>query len=157
MKIKEVDRAIAICQKHLKDSKSEGTIIESYLTRYLLILIIAQFENQIYQIIKTNVQCKTGGQKINNYFEGRMKRDYKGVKASDLAKYLASYGTQCQDSFKKKINQDKHQRAVTFYNNLITNRHDTAHKEGSQISFRDLVNFYNEGHIVLDLLESSIK
>ena len=157
MKIPEIDIAIENCQRHLTTSKSQGSIIELYLTRYLLIFIIAQFENQIFQIIRNRVQCKQGGQKINNYLEFNLKIYYLGIKASRLADSLGMFGEQYKTAFKTKMAQTGNQNAVTAYNKLVINRHDTAHRLGSQISFQELIKSYNEGHAVLDMLDESLK
>ncbi len=39
---------------------------------------------------------------------------------------------------------------IQYYNNIIVNRHGVAHSDGSRITFQDAVQFYEEGHIVLD-------
>ena len=42
------------------------------------------------------------------------------------------------------------QRAVTFYNNIITNRHGVAHSSNFVVTLNEVERFYNEGHVVLD-------
>ena len=45
---------------------------------------------------------------------------------------------------------------LLYNNNIITNRHNLAHKSGSSITFREVEAFYEEGHIVLDFFRGAL-
>jgi hypothetical protein len=51
MRLVRIDQAIEACQAHLENSGAIGTEIEAYLTRYLLVLICAAFEEEIESLI----------------------------------------------------------------------------------------------------------
>jgi len=57
-----------------------------------------------------------------------------------------------EHSKRLRIELKKNERAETFFNNLVLKRHDTAHKAGVDLTFREVVQFYSEGHTVLDAI-----
>lgn len=158
MRDAEIEFTIKTCETHLKAINSpEKSLIELYLTRYLLIFMVNKFENKIHQIISSHVRCNQGGHKINNYFEIKTKTEYKGKTTSKLCEYLKIFGTQYSDAFDKKTHLKGNEVSVSHYNSIIANRHGTAHATLSELKFVDLVRYYKEAHKVLDLLDASLK
>jgi hypothetical protein len=74
---------------------------------------------------------------------------------SEIAGLLRRFGTDCREHFRQELSNNE--RAETFFNNIVTNRHDTAHSTGSNVSFSELVRFYTEGHIVLDAIKAALR
>jgi len=46
----------------------------------------------------------------------------------------------------------KETKMQTDYNSIVNDRHNTAHGDGSNITFNDLIGYYEEGHKILDIL-----
>ena len=65
-----------------------------------------------------------------------------------MAGLLNRFGPPYREVFKQKMAENS--RAVTCYNNIVTNRHGVAHSKGSNATFREVKQFYEEGHVVLD-------
>ena len=43
------------------------------------------------------------------------------------------------------------------YENILVNRNDVAHKEGSNATMRDVKQYYEEGHVVLDYFRDALR
>jgi hypothetical protein len=157
MKILEVDHAISACKSHLKTSKSNNTEIEFFLTRYLLILWAAQCEKEFKNILKNNIKCTHGNQKLNKYLESSLFDTYRGIKVSGMTDFLKLLGEEYSDEWTKKCKQKTISRAINSWGILINERHDTAHVSGSNITFNDFVNHYEKCHIILDVVRDIIK
>jgi hypothetical protein len=71
-----------------------------------------------------------------------------------MADFLSRFGDNYREDFRSKAAAN--QRAETFYNNIITNRHSTAHSSGSNVTFLQVKNFYEEGHTVLDFFRETL-
>jgi hypothetical protein len=93
---------------------------------------------------------------MESFVQSAMGRNsFRSLKTSEIADFLNRFGLDCKNRFRQEL--DTNQRAETFFNNLVTNRHDTAHSTGSNVSFSDLINFYSEGHAVLDAIKAALQ
>ncbi len=150
MRLVRIDQAIAACQAHLQKSGAMGTEIEAYLTRYLLVMICSTFEEEIKALI---MKRAAGSQDpgMEPFVQRALDRtSFRSLMTSEIADFLRRFGLDYKNRFRQQL--DNNPRAETFFNNIVANRHDTAHSTGSNISFSDLVSFYSEGHIVLDAI-----
>jgi hypothetical protein len=73
---------------------------------------------------------------------------FRSLKTSELVGLFNRFGAEHGKRFRVELKRNE--RAETFYNNLVLKRHDTAHKAGFDLTFREAVQFYSEGHVVLD-------
>ena len=153
MRLQRIDQAIETCESHLTSSQSGGTEIEAYLTRYLLILIYASFEEKIYSLIDERAQ-QSSDLGLGGFLQDSKRQIFRSLKTSEITTFLSRFGGNCKDQFRNGL--DKSPRAETFFNNIIADRHETAHSGGSNVSFADLVRFYDESHLVLDAFETAI-
>jgi RiboL-PSP-HEPN len=155
MRLARIDHAIAVCQTHLQNSGAAGTEIEAYLTRYLLVMICSTFEEEI----KTLIMMRATGSSdpsMEPFVQNALGRtSFRSLMTSEIGDFLNRFGLDYKNRFRQQLASN--QRAETFFNNIVTNRHDTAHSAGSNISFSELVRFYSEGHIVLDAVKVALQ
>jgi hypothetical protein len=157
MKLLEIDHSIEVCEKSLTAGNSFGSELEYYLTRYLLILISACFEREIKRIVVESATSRPCDEKLRNYLEQSFDLVFRSVQVDSIKRALSLFGPSCKDRFVESITADKkNARACTYYNNLILNRHETAHVRGSAMTFRELVDSYNQAHVILDLIAESL-
>jgi hypothetical protein len=150
MRLARIDQAITACQTHLQNSGATGTEIEAYLTRYLLVMIYSTFEEEIKSLIIKRA-AGSGDPGMESFVQSAMGRtSFRSLMTREIGDFLNRFGLDYKNRFRQQL--DSNPRAETFFNNIVTNRHDTAHSTGSTISFSDLVSFYSEGHIVLDAI-----
>ena len=144
MKLPRIDRALVDCENHLHSTASFNTEIESLLTYSLLVVIYAEFEQMVNVIVqeKCNSIEDEALRELAKSCIGSVSR----IQSSQMGDMLERFGAGRKAAFRNEITANQgRQRAETFYNNLITNRHDTAHSIGSNLTFGEVKRYYQEG------------
>ena len=154
MRIERIDRTLAVCKSHLELTNSFNTEIDILLAGIVLVIAYAEFESLVGEAIDEKLETMDLPTDAYNAKDNLKKEWYRGILSSGLADFLGHFGDRYKSDFNLKGSQ--RQRAVTFYNNIITNRHNLAHKSGSSITFREVEAFYDEGHIVLDFFHDAL-
>ena len=156
MRLTRVDHAIDVCRRHLDDSRSSGTEIEAFLTRYLLVLICSAFEEKIEDLVHLRAEESDDGGLVA-FIDSTVGQVFRSVKTSEIGGLLNRFGTHYKDRFRQEL--DANERAENYFNSIVSNRHDTAHSVDSNtpVSFGDLILFYEEGHVVLDAVEVALR
>lgn len=153
MRLARIDQTLEECEKHLSSTKAFGTEIENLLTRSLLVLICAEFEQKIEAIVQE--KCATIPDRSLREFVGScVGAVFRSVRSSEIAGLLNRFGGTYKEIFKQKA--DANQVAVTFYNNIVTNRHGVAHSDGGNATFLEVKDFYEKGHVVLDFFREAL-
>ena len=153
MRIGEIDAAIATCREHLDASGAWGSEIELFLTRYVLIRIRANFEQQIQSLLSQPLQVVTDGYVRALAVEG-MARISQGSKTSDISNMLKRIDPTLRDRFRIAIGNTPSEQS---FNQLVASRNAVAHGLGADLTFRDMVDHYERAHIILDALRDSIR
>ena len=153
MRLLRVDQTLELCESHLSSTSAQGTEIEILLTRSLLVLICSEFEQAIESIIQE--RCSSINDIYLREFIGScVDAVFRSVKSNEIAGLLNRFGKNYKETFKKKT--DENPTAVTFYNNIVINRHSFAHAEGGNVTFMEVKKFYEEGHVVLDFFRDTL-
>ena len=150
-----IDNALEDCENHLVATYSFSTEVERLLTYSLLVVIYAEFEQMMNSIVqeKCNLIEDESLRELVRGCLGNVSR----IQSSHIGDLLERFGEGRKIAFRSKITATAdNQRAETFYNNLITNRHDTAHSIGSNLTFEEVKRFYLEGHVVLDFFRETL-
>jgi len=148
MKSSKIDDVLETCKYHLEENNAKGTEIEVFITRYLLIYICSIFEKEIKKIIVERAS-KVNDPFINSYVESSLKATFRQISTNGIAVTLKYFGNKYKEKFNDKINGTKMQND---YNSIVNDRHFTAHDSGSNLTFNDLMGYYEEGHKILDVL-----
>ena len=148
MKISKIDDVLETCKDHLEKNNAKGTEIEVFITRYLLIYICAVFEKEIKNIIVERAM-KVNDPFINLYVKSSLKATFRQIDTGGIAGVLNHFGPEYKKKFNYKMKETKMQND---YNSIVNDRHNTAHGDGSNITFNDLIGYYEEGHKILDIL-----
>lgn len=144
--------AIDDCEKHLTSCNVFGTEIESYLTQYLLVVLCADIQQEIYRLSENRASiAKDGG--ISAYVSATSRKVLRSVGKEDIAKFVGMFGP----AAKAKLNSLINDADVTIFNNAVNNRHDIAHKQGALISFRELKNAVAIAQKILKSVEQSLE
>lgn len=154
MKLARIDEAIEACERHLQSSGAIGTEIEAFLTRYMMVLMCASFEEQIEELVNARA-AKSQDVALASFVRSAVGQVFRSVKTSEIAGLLGRFGQDHKERFQDEMK--KNERAETFYNNIVMNRHDTAHTAGSNLTFSELVRFYSEGHVILDAVKRALE
>ena len=148
----KVEHAILECETHLKNTDSFGTEVEAYLTRYLLLLISAHFEENLEEAFIIRAAA-SGDSFVSEYFKNDIPNQLKSVGITKLNNFIKKFGIDYSNKFKEKI-IDELDREVTAYGNIIKNRHLVAHETTEpQITFYELVGAYNDSKKIIDKIK----
>jgi hypothetical protein len=113
------------------------------------VFICAAFEEHIEGLVNGRA-AKSADTFLAAFVRSAMSQLFRSIKTSEIAGLLGRFGDEHRVRFNTEMKQNE--RAETFFNNLVLNRHGTAHKAGSDLTFREVVSFYSEGHSVLDAI-----
>ena len=153
MRIARIDQMLNKCEDHLSSTKAFGTEIESLLTQSLLVLMYAEFEQNIKRIVEK--KCSSiADSSLRDLCFSCINFVFRGVKLDGITRLLEHFGAMHKKTFEKKTMNNK--KAETFYNNIVINRHLVAHAEGTNVTFKDVKQFYEEGHVILDYFNDSL-
>jgi len=153
MKILKIDETLDSCEQHIASTNASGTEIEALLTRAVLVLTCSVFEEKIEQMIGRRADS-LNDPAMCAFFKSCVSAVFRSTLSSELAGLMNRFGPDFKQRFLGRT--QGHERAVTFYNNIVVNRHGAAHTESINVTLRELRQFYEEGHIVLDFLEETI-
>jgi hypothetical protein len=153
MRILTIDETLDSCEKHLVRSGSAGTEIEALLTRAVLVLTCSLFEERIEQMISKRAD-NLNDPAMSAFFKSCINAVFRSTLSSELAGLMNRFGSDFKRRFLARI--EGHERAISFYNNIVVNRHGAAHTHSINVTLRELRQFYEEGHVVLDFLEKTI-
>src|SRR5260370_33763156 len=118
MKLALVDRAIETCEEHLERTNSQGTKIEAFLTRYLLILICASFEEEIETIVIRRLSTSKDLH-VEAFAKSALDAVFRSLKISEIAGLLNRFSPEFKEKFHDRL---KGTKAETFFNNIVAGR-----------------------------------
>lgn len=154
MKLKSVDDALVTCKDHLDATGTAGTGIEAFLTQHLLVLICAAFEQQIKALVAQRAKS-CGDEAVAAFVSSATVKLLRSIRTSEIAGFLGTFSPACKQRFKDEL-ADR-ERAETYFNNIVVNRHATAHEMVSTVTLAELIQFYTEGHVVLDAISAALE
>ncbi len=153
MKIPIVDETLDSCEKHIAETGTSGTEIEALLTRAVLVLACSAFEERIEHLIARRAD-QLNDPAMGSFFRSCVSAVFRSTKCSEIAGLMNRFGPGFKHCFLDRTKGNE--RAVTFYDNIVINRHGAAHTRSLNVTLRELRQFYEEGHVVLDFLEEAI-
>lgn len=153
MRILRIDETLSLCETHLSSNDAYGTEIESLLTQSLLVVMYAEFENKIKSILRDKC-LSIKDEALKEFFESCVSIVARNIKTSDISGLLGRFGPAYKDKFRKKLISNK--SVESNYSSILNNRHRVAHGDGTIASFRDVKNFYEKGHVLLDFFQESL-
>ena len=148
MRPPNIDRALELCTGHLQATESLNTEIDTLLAAAILVRMYAEFESFVKEAIEEKAKS------IGLEGDEARKGWYRGMLSSQLSDGLSEVEKDYRNTFNARTGQ--HQRTVTFYNNIISNRHTVAHGSGASVTVQEVASFYEEGHVVLDWFRETL-
>ena len=127
--------AIKECEDYLQNCSGQGTIVESYLTQHILVLLTADMEQGIYECLDKKSE-QAGEKSIQEYVSSTRKNIVREVSKKGIANFVKHFGTEAKQRFDNCL-KDKEQE-ITRYGNAIANRHSVAHRQGVQVTFLEI-------------------
>lgn len=143
--------AIESCKLHLQESDSWNTEIESFLTQHILVMMCADVQQEIYKILEKRVGY-SGDNEVKDFALASGKKILRSIGKSEVVGFVGNFG----EGAKAYLNSHVDEREITLYNNAVKNRHDVAHKSGSNITFKELEEIVTAATNFIKVVENSI-
>lgn len=144
--IKELDNQF----KLVKNAEDEE--IRSMLTQYLCIRVSGLLEI----FIKCRISDYALGRvpkEVNRFISGKFK-DITNLKSSKLEIVLDSFSNVWSEKFCNHIKENAQQK--TSIDSLITNRHNIAHGQTQNLTYKNMEQYYDDVKIIINKLDSII-
>ncbi|MGK2870674.1 MAG: HEPN domain-containing protein [Alphaproteobacteria bacterium] len=140
------------CEGLLSNSDIRGSPVESYLVQHALIVLCAEIQQEIYEIVRARAAQAEDNQ-LESFVLSASKRVLRSVGKSDLSSFVGHFGGAEKEKFNRLVDDYE----VTKYNNAVSNRHDIAHKNGVQVTFSELKEAVSAASKILQALALSIE
>lgn len=144
----QLDYYLQTCEQHLIDTNTRNTEIESYFVQYLLTRICAEYETRIINLVERRC-ARTRDVHLKRFTARSATEACKTFSLSAIKGILGRFG----DDYKAKFDgQVMNKPPHVAWDNIYNNRNAVAHHAGSQMTFPELVKYYKESLLVLDVL-----
>ena len=151
MRIERIDDAFEKCETYLSSENSESRIID-LLTRSLLILICAEFEIKIKEIVREKCDSISDDQ-VRQFAHNSTNRMFRGLKITDLSGLLNDFSSE----YKRQFDDNLDETMKNMYSSILTNRNAVAHGGESGATYHDVKRYYEQSHVVLDCFQRALK
>lgn len=154
MRIDEIESAIQMCRSalsHVEGIEAIDGVITPILAKFLLIEIVAKFENKFNELIKERFN-DIDDESVIYFFDNE--RLVKRLGYSKICGVLGKFGNRHSARF--KLRKRENDPEFEMYDGLITIRNSFAHGTNITTTFNDIVNFYENGHTVLDYFNEAL-
>lgn len=149
MHIPRIDQAIRQCQAYL--SADTPVEVRDLLVRSLLVLIYAEFEQKIISLVEE--KCALFSDKSVEKFVSKCIREIlRSPRISELRGLLGRFGETHKERFASLLEE----KEKNMYTSLINNRNQAAHGDEVKTTFRDIREYYEHAHPVLDHFRESL-
>ncbi len=153
MRFGQLDYEIAQCEQHLNQTSSRNTEVETYLVRYLLVRICADYEARIKTLVQRRCS-RINDQYLLRFANWGAEQATKRFEIGDIAKMLESFGADYKQAFTNAV---CNKRSHTAWDNIYINRHTVAHGNGAvMMNFSDLKSDYKDSGCVIDELVKAL-
>jgi hypothetical protein len=145
MRFGQIDAEIAKCEEYLKAAGADGSEIEFYLTQYLVVRIVAEYEARIKTLIQR--RCARGNDDhVKAFVSSSARIVTRDFNIGDIKGYLGRFGEDYAKAFRDVIDAD----LIQLWDNMYTARQKVAHLTGFQMTLRELKENYQKTRTVID-------
>lgn len=144
--------ALQDCERHLTGCNGFGTEIESYLTQYILVILCADVQQEMYRLSEERAAV-ANDPPLAHFISVACRKTLRSVKKGEIAGFLEQFGPGCKERLDSQLIDSE----VTIYNNAVSSRHDVAHRHGSLITFRELKEAVRIAAAIITAAASSIQ
>jgi hypothetical protein len=153
MKFKRIEDAFETCKKHLDSTNSRNTEIESFLVGYLIVLVIAEYEVLLEKILAKRAD-RIKDAHVQSFVKVAVDKLTRSIKIGEVSGLLSHFGSDYKKAF-VDANQ-KTPTAMTYYDNIMANRHLVAHQTGTTMTLLELETAFIESKIVFQTLADAL-
>jgi hypothetical protein len=126
----------------------EEGVIASFLAQYLAVVFYSEMEEHVGAKVRDHI-TRCSGTGIGLFIHSNMAGMIKRTPKSDIGKLVAQFGEDFKSEFEEKIDD----RSVTRYSNVIASRHAIGHRQGSNITLKEVGQGIEAANQILDALQ----
>lgn len=130
--------------QHVDDAGARGTQVETFLAQHILVMMCAEMQQEIGQLIKTRMD-ELGSTELSSFAAASCGKLFRSVMTSEIAGLLGHFSLKCKETFNAQLGD----RVVMQYNAAVRDRHSVAHKAGVQLTLTDAKAVLEDAAIVL--------
>ena len=145
MRISRIDHSFEECERYLAQERAGTEIIEVLLAHSLLIMISAEFEKKVKEIV-TNRSRVISNDAMCEFVQKCLDSVFRSPALDEVTALLGKFGVSYKKSFRDLLDE----RVRLAYRSILENRNSVAHGEASTVTIGDVRKFYEEAHVVLD-------
>ncbi len=146
--------ALKECQEHLEATSTSGTVIESYLTQHILVLLSADMQQTIYGLLEKKAE-RVSEKSMQEYVSSTRKNIIREVTKSGITGFVSRFGTDARRKFDDYL-KNKEQE-ISYYSNAIENRDSVAHKQGAQVTFPEILQAVAAAELILSAVKIALE
>lgn len=145
MRILKIDHSFEECERYLEGEGVSSQFVENLLAHSLLILVCAEFERKIKELVTEKSQVISNSA-MREFVRACLDNVFRSPSLENVKALLGKFGTSYKESFIGLLDAQVQQA----YDSILRNRNNVAHGEGSVVTIGDVRLFYEDAHIVLD-------
>lgn len=141
-------------ERHL-NSVSEANIdrvaISNYLAQTAIVTFYSEMEENVKLVIIKRLKSSGDG-RVSQFVDNAGTAILQRIKKSEIAKTASFFGSECKDFFSKEFSEAE----IAKYNNIIVDRHNTAHGVGALVTFGEIKEVVSIAERILLALDKAI-
>ena len=142
--LEAADNDLNMWRAHLDQTNARNTVIESQLTKFMLIHICGHYEMEIVEIVSRRVQ-KSGDEGVAAYVTSQLERRTP-IHPDSLKSILKGFGGECLDKFREGAKRDD----LLHYRIIVENRNKSAHGRYVHVTFDEVREHHAGAKRVID-------
>ncbi|MCY4358314.1 MAG: HEPN domain-containing protein [Gammaproteobacteria bacterium] len=152
MRINIIDQFIESCKnyKYSGDDISDEKL-KDMLVKSLLILIYAEFEKCFNKLVLDRCPGITD---ISILEFIKNNSSIRSLKLSSIRGFIGQFGEKHKNEFNRLIGENS--PCALNFESLRNNRNSVAHGDGSSATFSEVVQYYQDAHLVLDHFKKAL-
>lgn len=137
MSLPRTELALEECHKHLKKTKTFNTAIEAYITRGLIVLLCAEIEASVTDLVIRRVEASDDPE-VRQFAKSISKGFVRNAKPGEIGDVVGRFGEHCRRRYQQTLDAFIGDAGRARIGNLVANRDRFAHGEPPNVTFREL-------------------
>ena len=159
----ELNNLLTECTQQLNEIAEKMSTLDAfdktrnYLTQYALIKTCGTVE-YVYRSIVADLFDQSSLTQIQTYLNNTVRSGSMSGTYDNMSGLLSKFDVTWQSDFRNAIHaRSDSQKIIASAKSLVNNRHSFAHGKPTTVSFNDIVDYYNDALILINVLDSVVK
>jgi hypothetical protein len=155
MWLPRTELALEECRKHLTETGSFNTPIEAYITRGLIVLLCAEIEASVTDLIVRRVEASDDAE-VRQFAKSISKGFVRNAKPAEVGDVVGRFGEHCKQRYQQSLDASIGDGGRMRIGDLVANRDRFAHGEPPDVTFRELQEAFNDALGLLEAVEKAL-